>query len=124
MPAAPAVRPSARAAARSTGGRLSAIARPPVAAPGPRRSQRQIDFVAFVAAKLKATPQEIAAARDAGRAMRAKLDGLAAASAAARTAPPARRADGLLPFPPDDVPTPAVAPADAAADRRYTRTAA
>ncbi|MFH5804060.1 hypothetical protein [Alienimonas sp. DA493] len=88
--------------------------------PGERR---RVDFVAFVAAKLNATPAEIAAARDAGRAMRAKLDGLSAAPAARPTSAP-RRHDGRLPFPPFDPPTPAAAPADAVADRRYTRTAA
>ncbi len=117
--------------ARRPVGRLSAIARPADVAARPTGvigrtagSTRQVDFVAFVAAKLKATPGEIAAARNASVAMRAKLDGLAAGrSVPARRGAAPQRADGLLPFPPFDGPTPAASPADAAANRRYTRTA-
>ncbi|QDT17934.1 hypothetical protein [Alienimonas californiensis] len=121
MPALSAPRSGARRpVARGAGGaRPAGSTRSLFPSPG---EERRVDFITFVAAKLNATPAEVATARDAARAMRAKLDGLKAAPA--RTAAAPRRSDGRLPFPPFDAPTPAVAPADAAADRRYTRTAA
>ena len=112
-PAAPRrKRPSARPGL-GTKARLTSIPRPPGA-------ERHVDFVAYAAVRLRATTAEVAAAREAGRAMRAKLDRLAAKPAATAAVPPAR--PGFLPFPPDEV-TPA-RPADAATRGRYTRVAA
>jgi hypothetical protein len=82
-----------------------------------------MDFIALVAARLKATPDEVAAARAAAAATRERLDRLAAETRRSRGAAD-RPASGLLPFPPFDGPTPAAAPADGASERRYTRTAA
>ena len=117
-PAAPrtgAKRPAARPGL-ATKARLTSL-------PCPPGSERHVDFVAYAAVRLRATTSEVAAAREAGRAMRAKLDRLAAerASAAAVPASPIHR-PGFLPFPPDDL-TPA-RPADAAPRDRYTRVAA
>ena len=88
------------------------------------RSGRRVDFVALTAARIGATPAELAAARAAGRATRARLDRLAGRVAAEPAPVP-----GMLPFPPFEAPAVASAPAsarptDAAAVRRYTRTAA
>ncbi|NNJ25934.1 hypothetical protein [Alienimonas chondri] len=99
--------------------RFTTITRPSHASGSSLGSGRRIDFIAFMAAKLNATPAEVAAAQAAAQAMRAKLDGFASVPQAAP-----RRHDGRLPFPPFDTPTPAAAPADAVTDRRYTRTAA
>ena len=119
----PIARPAAgpRLASRA---RLTSIPRPPGA-------ERHVDFVAYAAVRLGATAAEVADARAAGRAMRAKLDALRGGSAAPAPAKSAvRPAPGLLPFPADDfpagdAPTPArPAPADSPRARRYTRGAA
>ena len=135
MPAAPATRPSA--VARPAKGRLTAIARPAAAPRERSRDGRRIDFVAYLAAKLNARPEEIAAARAAAEAMRvkqARLKQVRLAEARSRRVAPALT--GLLPFPPFDAepavgessadgPSPAARrPADAAPHGRYTRTAA
>ena len=132
----PAPRPTRRpappgpAASRLAGrSRLTAIPRPP------GTEERKVDFVALTAMRLRATKEEVAAGRAAGRAMRAKLDALRAGRSAPPTSRPSRAA-GLLPFPADDLPadrlpadraierpTPA-RPADARPARRYTRGAA
>ena len=97
----------------ATRARLTSIPRPP-------GSERHVDFVAYAAVRLRATTAEVAAAREAGRAMRAKLDRLAAKPASTVSAEAVR--PGFLPFPPDEL-TPA-RPADAAPRGRYTRVAA
>ena len=124
-PAAPrtgAKRPAARPGL-ATKARLTSLPCPPGA-------ERHVDFVAYAAVRLRATTAEVAAAREAGRAMRAKLDRLAArptatptaaTPAVVRPAAPIHR-PGFLPFPPDEL-TPA-RPADAAPRGRYTRVAA
>jgi len=125
MPAAPAVRFAGRSLFDAVPDRPSAAPRPDAPRVAKSKSNRQVDFIAFVAAKLNATPLEIAAAQEAARAMRTKMDGLSAGRTGGVGDPRLiRRHDGRLPFPPFDAPTPAAAPADAATDRRYTRTAA
>ena len=135
MPAAPATRLSA--VARPAKGRLTAIDRPAAAPRGGSRDGRRIDFVTYMATKLNARPEEVAAARAAAEAMRvkqARLKQVRLAEARARRVAPA--SNGLLPFPAfetepavgessADGPSPAARrPADAAPHGRYTRTAA